>query len=107
MVVADPFNDDKFWPVKIKGFSVVIGALVIALSLVLLLIPVSTRIVDAPCGSVLVPTKVHYLDRGELVFGNTSPCREARMDRLPVGVGVGVAGLLLVVVSLVTGRRRD
>ena len=92
---------------KVNGFLAVIGALVVALALLLLLTPVSARIVDAPCGSVLVPTKVHYLDGGELVFANTSSCREARMDRLPVGVGVGVAGLLLAVVSLPLGRRRD
>ena len=92
---------------KVNGFLAVIGAVVVAIALLLLLTPVSARILDAPCGSVLVPTKVHHLVDGELVFANTSSCREARMDRLPVGLGVGVAGLLVVAVSWPLGRRRD
>ncbi len=84
----------------------VIGALGVAFALVLLLTPVSTHIIDAPCGSVLVPTKVHYSDGGELVFANTPSCREVRMARLPIGVVVGAAGLVFVVASLATGRRR-
>jgi hypothetical protein len=99
-------TDDKFWPVKVNGFSAVIGALVIALALVLLLTPVSSQFAD-PCGSVLVPTKVHYSDGGELVFANTPPCHDARMARLPYGVVVGVVGLIVVGSSLVMGRRRD
>ena len=106
MVVADPFNDDKFWPVKVNGFSAVIGALVITLALVLLLTPVSSQFAD-PCGSVLVPTKVHYSDGGELVFANTPPCHDARMARLSYGVVVGVVGLIVVGFSLVMRRRRD
>ena len=92
---------------QVKSFLAVIGALVVAFAFVLLLTPVSTHIVDAPCGSVLVPTKVHYSDAGELVFANTPSCREVRMARLPVGVVVGVVGLAVLVASLVTGRRRD
>ena len=92
---------------KVNGFLAVIGALVVALALLLLLTPVSARIVDAPCGSVLVPTKVHYLDGGELVFANTPPCHDARMARLPIGVTVGAVGLILAFVSLAKGRRRD
>ena len=91
--------------VKVSFF--IIGVLGVALALVLLLTPVSARILDAPCGSVLVPTKVHYSDGGDLVFANTPPCHDARMARLPMGVVVGVAGLSVLVVSLVTGRRRD
>ena len=106
MVVADPFNDDKFWRVKGNGFSAVTGALVIALALVLLLTPVSSQFAD-PCGSVLVPTKVHYSDGAELVFANTPPCHDARMARLLYGVVVGVVGLIVVGFSLVMGRRRD
>jgi len=106
LVVADPFNDDKFWPVKVNGFSAVIGALVITLALVLLLTPVSSQFAD-PCGSVLVPTKVHYSDGGELVFANTPPCHDARMARLSYGVVVGVVGLIVVGFSLVMRRRRD
>ena len=92
---------------QVKSFLAVIGALVVAFAFVLLLTPVSTHIIDAPCGSVLVPTKVHYSDAGELVFANTPSCREVRMARLPVGVVVGVVGLAVLVASLVTGRRRD
>jgi len=92
--------------VKINGFLAVIGVLMITLALVLLLTPVSSQFTD-PCGSVLVPTKVHYSDGGELLFANTPPCHDARMARLPIGVVVGVGGLIVVVVSLVTGRRRD
>ena len=106
MVVAGPFNDDKFWPMKVKGFSAVIGALMVALALVLLLTPVSSQFAD-PCGSVLVPTKVHYSVGGELVFANTPPCHDARMSRLPAGVVLGVAGLAAAVFSLVPGRRRN
>ena len=91
---------------KVNGFLAVIGALVIALALLLLLTPVSSMFSD-PCGSVLVPTKVHYSDGGELVFANTPPCHDARMARLPIGVVVGVAGLAVLVTSLVMGRRRD
>ena len=91
---------------KVNGFPAVIGALVVALALVLLLTTVSSQFSD-PCGSVLVPTKVHYSDGGDLVFANTPPCHDARMARLPIGVVVGVAGLAILVVSLVTGRRRD
>ena len=91
---------------KVKGSLAVIGALVVVLALVLLLTPVSSRFSD-PCGSVLVPTKVHYSDDGELVFANTPPCHDARMARLPIGVVVGVVGLAVLVFSLVTGRRRD
>ena len=91
---------------KVNGFLAVIGALVIALALLLLLTPVTSQFAD-PCGSVLVPTKVHYSDGGELVFANTPPCHDARMARLPIGVVVGVAGLAIAVVSLVMGRRRD
>ncbi len=91
---------------KVNGFSAVIGALMVALALVLLLTPVSSQFAD-PCGSVLVPTKVHYSDGGELVFANTPPCHDARMARLPYGVVVGVVGLIVVGFSLVTGRRRD
>ena len=85
----------------------VIGALGVAFALVLLLTPVSTHIVDAPCGSVLVPTKVHYSDGGELVFANTPPCHDARMARLLISVLVGMAGLVVTVVSLAMGRRED
>ena len=91
---------------KVNGFPVVIGALALALALLLLLTPVSSKFTD-PCGSVLVPTKVHYSDGGELVFANTPPCHDARMDRLPIGVVVGVAGLAVLVTSLVMRRRRD
>ena len=99
-------TDDKFWPVKINGFLAVIGALVVDFAFLLLLTPVSSQFSD-PCGSVLVPTKVHYSDGGELVFANTPPCHDARMARLPIGVVVGVAGLAILVTSLVRGRRRD
>ena len=91
---------------KVNGFLAIISALVVALALVLLLTPVSSQFSD-PCGSVLVPTKVHYSDGGDLVFANTPPCHDARMARLPIGVVGGVAGLAILVVSLVTGRRRD
>ena len=91
---------------KVNGFLAVIGALVVSLALLLLLTPVSSQFSD-PCGSVLAPTKVHYSDGGELVFANTPPCHDARMARLPIGVGVGVAGLAVLVTSLVMGRRRD
>ena len=91
---------------RINVFPVVMGALGIALSLVLLLTPVSSKFVD-PCGSVLVPTKVHYSDGGDLVYANTPPCRDARMARLPSGLIVGVVGIAAVVVPVVVGRRRD
>ena len=91
---------------KVNGFLAIISALVVALALVLLLTPVSSQFSD-PCGSVLVPTKVHYSDGGDLVFANTPPCHDARMARLPIGVVVGVAGLAIAVVSLAMGRRRD
>ena len=91
---------------QVRVLLAVIGALGVALALVLLLTPVSSQFTD-PCGSVLVPTKVHYSDGGDLVFANTPPCHDARMARLPIGVVVGVAGLAVLVASLVTGRRRD
>ena len=91
---------------RINVLPVVMGALGIAISLALLLTPVSSKFAD-PCGSVLVPTKVHYSDGGELVHANTPPCRDARMARLPSGLVVGVAGIAVVVVSVVVGRRRD
>ena len=91
---------------KVNGFLAVIGALVLALALLLLLTPVSSQFSDS-CGSVLVPTKVHYSDGGDLVFANTPPCHDARMARLPIGVVVGVVGLAVLVASLVMGRRRD
>ena len=91
---------------RINVFPVVMGALGIALSLVLLLTPVSSKFAD-PCGSVLVPTKVHYSDGGESVYANTPPCRDARMARLPSGLIVGVVGIAVVVVPVVVGRRRN
>ena len=91
---------------KVNGFLAVIGAVVVAIALLLLLTPVSSQFSD-PCGSVLVLTKVHYSDGGELVFANTPPCHDARMDRLPIGVVVGVVGLIVAFVSLAMGRRRD
>ena len=91
---------------KVSGFLAVIGTLVVAIALLLLLTSVSSQFSD-PCGSVLVPTKVHYSDGGGLVFANTPPCHDARMAGLPTGVVVGVAGLSVLVASLVTGRRRD
>ena len=99
-------TDDRFWPMKVNGFLAVIGALVVALALALLLTPVSSQFSD-PCGSVLVPTKVHYSVGGEQVFANTPPCHDARMARLPIGVVVGVVGLAVLVASLATRRRRD
>ena len=90
---------------RINVFPVVMGALGIAISLALLLTPVSSKFAD-PCGSVLVPTKVHYSDGGELVHANTPPCRDARMARLPSGLIVGVVGIAVVVVPVV-GRRRN
>ena len=91
---------------KINVFWAVIGALLVALALLILLTPVSTQFAD-PCGSVLVPTKVHYSDGGDLVFANTPPCHDARMARLPIGVVVGAVGLIVAFASLATGRRRD
>ncbi len=91
---------------RINVIPVVMGALGIALSLVLLLTPVSSKFAD-PCGSVLVPTKVHYSDGGDLVYANTPPCRDARMARLPSGLIVGVVGIAAVVVPVVVGRRRN
>ncbi len=96
----------SFTAMRINVFPVVMGALGIALSLVLLLTPVSSKFAD-PCGSVLVPTKVHYSDGGESVYANTPPCRDARMARLPYGLIVGVVGIAAVVVPVVVGRRRD
>lgn len=96
----------SFTAMRINVFPVVMGALGIALSLVLLLTPVSSKFAD-PCGSVLVPTKVHYSDGGDLVYANTPPCRDARMARLPSGLIVGVVGLAAVVVPVVVGRRRN
>ncbi len=96
----------SFTAMRINVFPVVMGALGIALSLVLLLTPVSSKFAD-PCGSVLVPTKVHYSDGGDLVYANTPPCRDARMARLPSGLIVGVVGIAAVVVPVVVGRRRD
>ena len=96
---------DSFAVMRINGFLAVTGALALALALVLLLTPVSSNFAD-PCGSVLVPTKVHYSDGGELVHANTPPCRDARMARLPVGLAVGVAGIVVGVASVVSGRRR-
>ena len=91
---------------KANSFLAIIGALVVALALLLLLTPVTSQFAD-PCGSVLVPTKVHHSDGGELVFANTPPCHDARMARLPIGVVVGVVGLIVAFVSLAMGRRRD
>ena len=91
---------------QVRVLLAVIGALVVALALLLLLTPVSSQFSD-PCGSVLVPTKVHYSDGGGLVFANTPPCHDARMARLPIGVVVGVAGRATTGFSLVPGRRRD
>jgi len=91
---------------KVNGFPAAIGSLVVALALLLLLTPVSSQFSD-PCGSVLVPTKAYYSDGGELVFANTPPCHDARMARLPIGVVVGVVGLIVAFVSLGMGRRRD
>ncbi len=99
-------TDDKFWPVKINGFLAVIGALVVVFAFLLLLTPVSSQFTD-PCGSVLVPTKVHYSDGVELVFANTPPCHDARMSRLSVSMLIGVAGLIVAVTSLAAVRRRD
>ena len=96
---------DSFAVMRINGFLAVTGTLVLALALVLLLTPVSSNFAD-PCGSVLVPTKVHYSDGGELVHANTPPCRDARMARLPFGLVVGVAGIAVGVASVVSGRRR-
>jgi len=97
---------DSLAVMRINGFLAVTGALVLALALVLLLTPVSSQFAD-PCGSVLVPTKVHYSDGGEMVHANTPPCRDARMARLPFGLVVGVAGIAVGVASVVSGRRRD
>jgi hypothetical protein len=97
---------DSFAVMRINGFLAVTGGLVLALALVLLLTPVSSTFAD-PCGSVLVPTKVHYSDGGEMVKANTPPCRDARMARLPVGLVVGVVGIAVGVASVVSGRRRD
>ena len=91
---------------KINVFWAVVGALALAFAFLILLTPVSTQFAD-PCGSVLAPTKVQYWDGGELVFANTPPCHDARMARLPTGVVAGVAGLVAIVFSLVSGRRRD
>ena len=99
-------TDDRFWPMPVRILLAVIGALGVALALVLLLTPVSSQFTD-PCGSVLVPTKVHYSDGGELVFANTPPCHDARMARLLISVLVGMAGLVVTVVSLAMGRRED
>ena len=91
---------------RINVFPAVLGVLGIAISLALLLTPVSSNFTD-PCGSVLVPTKVHYSDGIELVYANTPPCYDARMARLPLGLLVGGAGIAFGVVSVVAGRRRD
>ena len=91
---------------KVNGFLAVIGVLVVALALLLLLTPVSSQFAD-PCGSVLVPTKVYYSDGGEWVFANTPACHDARMARLPIGVVVGVVGLIVAFVSLAMRRRLD
>ena len=96
---------DSFAVMRINGFLAVTGTLVLALALLLLLTPVSSNFAD-PCGSVLVPTKVHHSDGGELVNANTPPCRDARMARLPIGLVVGVAGIAVGVASVVSGRRR-
>ena len=96
---------DSFAVMRINGFLAVTGALVLALALVLLLTPVSSNFTD-PCGSVLIPTKVHYSDGGEMVHANTPPCRDARMARLPFGLVVGAAGIAVGVASVVSGRRR-
>ena len=57
---------------KVNGFLAIISALVVALALLLLLTPVSSQFSD-PCGSVLVPTKVHYSDGGHQGVGLVDP----------------------------------
>ncbi len=79
------------------------AAAALALCLVLLLTPVSSQYAD-PCGSVLIPAKVWYQAEGELVHANTPPCRDARMERLPISVIVGVIGLGIGAVGI--GMRR-
>ncbi len=77
------------------GSAGVLGLVGVALSLVLFLTPITPG--DSgysdPCGSILVPASDWYFLGGELVHGNTPPCRDARMERLPWAAVIGAAGM--------------
>jgi len=85
----------------------IVAATGILLCVLLAVTPVKSNFVD-PCGSLLFPTDVTFSLGGELVHQNTPPCRDARMDRLPVVAIVGVLGLAMGVAALaVRSEDRD
>ena len=91
--------------VRRLGSDGVLGLLGVAVSIVLFFTPVDSGYAD-PCGSILVPGRSWYSVGGELVYENTPPCRDARMDRLPWAVGVGVVGLACLGFALLPRRHR-
>ena len=88
------------------GFRRVLGLVGVVVSLVLLLSPVDSRYAD-PCGSILVPARSWSSDGGELVYRNSPPCQDARMERLPWAAAIGALGLAGVGFALRPRRRLD
>ena len=85
----------------------IVAATGILLCVLLAVTPVKSNFAD-PCGSLLFPTDVTFQLDGEVVHQNTPPCRDARMDRLPVVAIVGVLGLAMGVAALaVRSEDRD
>ena len=94
----------KFLSFISSGVSIGVGILVVALFLGFT--PVENENFSDPCGSVFLPDRTYFSEKGEIVNKLTPPCRDVYFERLTPTVIVGSLGLVITATSFYRSTKR-